>query len=80
MLSGDDPRLFGTRLADLLTGRNPRGGSVELTLNKAAQQAAYTALKGRTAQSRRGAVVALDPTHRRDPGRGVARRPTTRTS
>ena len=63
MLSGDDPKLFGTRLADLLTGRNPRGGSVELTLDKATQQAAYKALiKSDNGKPRRGAVVALDPT------------------
>ena len=36
---------------------NRKGGSVVLTLNKAAQQAAYQALG-----NRRGAVVALDPT------------------
>jgi peptidoglycan glycosyltransferase len=63
VLSGNDPRLFGSRLTDLLTGRNPRGGSVELTLNKAAQQAAYQYLiKSSNGQPRRGAVVALDPT------------------
>jgi peptidoglycan glycosyltransferase len=63
VLSGNDARLFGSRLTDLLTGRNPRGGSVELTLNKAAQQAAYTALsQSSTSTPRRGAVVAIDPT------------------
>jgi peptidoglycan glycosyltransferase len=62
VLTGDDPKLFGTRLADLLTGRNPRGGSVELTLDKAAQTAAYQSLiKGANGKSRRGAVVAIDP-------------------
>jgi peptidoglycan glycosyltransferase len=63
VLSGDDPKLFGTRLTDLLTGRNPRGGSVELTLDKASQLAAYQSLiQGANGQQRRGAVVALDPT------------------
>lgn len=62
VLSGSDPRLFGSHLADLLTGRNPRGGSVQLTLNKAAQQAAYAAMKGANGKLRPGAVVALDPT------------------
>jgi peptidoglycan glycosyltransferase len=63
VLTGDDPKLFGTRLADLLTGRNPRGGSVELTLDKATQTAAYQALiKGSNGKPRRGAAVALDPT------------------
>ncbi len=61
VLSGDDPRLFGSQLADLFTGRNPRGGSVELTLNKAAQAAAYQAMKNPNGTFRRGAVVALDP-------------------
>lgn len=62
VLSGDDPRLFGSQLADILTGRDKRGGSVVLTLNKAAQEAAYAAMKGGDGTLRRGAVVALDPT------------------
>lgn len=62
VLSGNDPRLFGTQLSSLLTGRNPKGGSVELTLNKAAQRAAYNAMKDSSGKMRRGAVVALDPT------------------
>ena len=57
VLSGSDNRLFTTRFADLLTGRDPRGGSVELTVNLKAQAAAYKAMGGR-----RGAVVAIDPT------------------
>jgi len=56
VLSGNDPRLLGRRIADILTGRDPQGGTIVLTLNKAAQDAAYKALGGR-----RGAVVALDP-------------------
>jgi peptidoglycan glycosyltransferase len=56
LLSGNDSRLLGTRITDLLTGRTPKGGSVSLTINKAAQEAAYKGLGGR-----RGAVVALDP-------------------
>lgn len=62
VLSGDDPKLFGNRLADLLTGRNPRGGSVELTIDKATQNAAYQSLiQSGNGKPRRGAVVALDP-------------------
>lgn len=57
ILSGDDPRFFTTRLTDFFTGRDPKGGSVVLTLNAKAQQTAYKALAGR-----KGAVVALDPT------------------
>jgi peptidoglycan glycosyltransferase len=55
-LSGSDNRLFTRRLSDLLTGRDPRGGNVVLTLNRKAQDAAAAGLGGR-----RGAVVALDP-------------------
>ena len=61
VLSGDDPRLFTTKLSDLLTGRNPKGGTVELTLNRDAQRAAYAAMKGADGKMRRGAVVAIDP-------------------
>lgn len=56
VLSGSDPRLFGSRVADILTGRNLKGGSISLTVNNAAQQAAWQGLG-----NRRGAVVALDP-------------------
>ena len=56
VLSGSDPRLFGRRLADLFTGRDPAGGDVVLTLDPAVQQAAMAGLEGLT-----GAVVALDP-------------------
>ena len=66
VLTGNDPRLFGSNLATVLTGRSPKGGSVVLTLNRAAQEAAYKAM-GR----RRGAVVALESAHRRDPRHGL---------
>ncbi|MBI1759211.1 MAG: penicillin-binding protein 2 [Actinobacteria bacterium] len=56
ILSGEDPRLFTSRLTDLFTGRDPRGGSVVLTINAHAQQVAYQSMAGH-----RGAVVALDP-------------------
>jgi penicillin-binding protein A len=56
LLSGSDSRLLGTRITDLLTGRTPKGGNVVLTVDKAAQVAAFKGLGGR-----RGAVVALDP-------------------
>jgi penicillin-binding protein A len=62
VLSGDSPKLFTNRLANLLTGRDPRGGSVQLTLNKAAQEAAYKAMRNSGGGMKRGAVVALDPT------------------
>ncbi|MGH8776956.1 MAG: peptidoglycan D,D-transpeptidase FtsI family protein [Jiangellaceae bacterium] len=56
ILSGDDDRLFVRRLVDLVTNRQPQGGAVQLTINAAAQEAAYDALGDNT-----GAVVALDP-------------------
>jgi penicillin-binding protein A len=56
ILSGNDDRLFARRLVDLVTNREQRGGTVKLTLNPAAQQAAYDALG-----DNKGAVVALDP-------------------
>lgn len=62
ILSGDSSDLFTTKLANILTGRDPRGGSVQLTLNKAAQVAAYNAMKSSNGSFKRGAVVALDPT------------------
>ena len=61
ILSGDSSALFTTKLANILTGRNPRGGSVQLTLNKSAQLAAYNAMKSSNGKFKRGAVVALDP-------------------
>ena len=56
VLSGEDPRLTFGRLSDQLTGQEPRGGDIVLTLQQAAQKAAVDGLAGK-----RGAVVALDP-------------------
>lgn len=56
VLSGTDDRLFVRRMLDLLTNRTPKGGSVLLTIDPAAQQAAADALG-----DRKGAVVALEP-------------------
>jgi penicillin-binding protein A len=58
VLNGTDSRLFVPRLSDLLTGRDPRGGNVGLTIDPAVQQAAYDAM---TAKNFTGSVVALDP-------------------
>ena len=65
LLSGEDQRLFVRRISDLFTGRKAKGGSVVLTVKPEVQQAAANALGGR-----KGAVVALNPTHRRDPRDG----------
>jgi penicillin-binding protein A len=56
LLSGSSDQLFYRRMVDLVTGRQPQGASVELTIDPAAQRAAADGL-GR----QRGAVVALDP-------------------
>jgi peptidoglycan glycosyltransferase len=59
VLAGTDSALFVRRIIDLLTQTPPKGGSVALTLDPAAQKAAYDGLRKLPA---RGAVVALDPT------------------
>ncbi|MGP9845699.1 peptidoglycan D,D-transpeptidase FtsI family protein [Brachybacterium sp. 107] len=55
-LSGEADALFYHRISDILSGKQGRGASVELTLDAKAQEAAWDALDGR-----RGSVVALDP-------------------
>jgi peptidoglycan glycosyltransferase len=56
LLTGDDDRLFVDRISDFVTGREPSGGSVVLSVNPPAQAAAVQGMAGK-----RGAVVALDP-------------------
>ena len=58
VLNGSDGRLFVRRLSDLVTGREPSGGSVELTINPAVQRVAYDQL---TRRGYTGAVVAIKP-------------------
>jgi peptidoglycan glycosyltransferase len=60
VLSGDDSLLFVTRLVDLLSNSTPKGGSVQLTLDAAAQDAAYAGLEAVPGDAQ-GAVVALEP-------------------
>lgn len=60
VLSGDDSQLFVTRLADLLSGSQAKGGSVELTLDPAAQKAAYDGLRA-LGSGIQGSVVAIEP-------------------
>ena len=61
MLAGDDSRLFVTRLVDLLSNTDPKGGNVQLTINAAAQDAAWAGLEALPGDAQ-GAVVALEPT------------------
>jgi peptidoglycan glycosyltransferase len=56
VLAGSDDRFFVDRVQQLFAGRGVQGGAVRLTLDPAAQKAAYDGLAGRT-----GAVVAIDP-------------------
>jgi penicillin-binding protein A len=60
VLSGDDSLLFVTRLVDLLSNSTPKGGSVQLTLDPAAQDAAFAGLEALPGDAE-GAVVALEP-------------------
>ncbi|MEE6281657.1 peptidoglycan D,D-transpeptidase FtsI family protein [Georgenia sp. MJ170] len=55
VLNGTADSLIVQRIQDLVTGRQPQGGSIELTIDAAGQQAAWDALG-----DQRGAVVALD--------------------
>ena len=57
-LSGSDPALAVHNLIDLITGKQKKGATVQLTINSAAQTAAYNALK---TQGKEAGVVALDP-------------------
>ncbi|MFS0885840.1 peptidoglycan D,D-transpeptidase FtsI family protein [Aeromicrobium sp. 179-A 4D2 NHS] len=60
ILSGSDDRLFVNRVIDVISNDQPQGGSVELTLDPAAQKAAFDGLAD-LGEETRGAVVALDP-------------------
>jgi peptidoglycan glycosyltransferase len=55
-LNGSDPSLAFRRVVDVITNRRQQGASVSLTLNAAAQLAAYKGLSGK-----KGAVVAIEP-------------------
>jgi peptidoglycan glycosyltransferase len=58
VLNGSDPRLFVRRLSDMVTGRDPSGGNVRLTIDPAVQKAAYDLM---TQKGYTGAVVAMEP-------------------
>jgi peptidoglycan glycosyltransferase len=60
VLSGSDNRLFVNRVVDLLSNKQPKGGSVETTLNARAQKVAASGLEA-LGKDTKGAVVALDP-------------------
>jgi peptidoglycan glycosyltransferase len=60
VLSGDDSRLFVTKLVDLLSNNPTKGGNVQLTIDPAAQDAAYNGLKA-LGPDVQGSVVAIEP-------------------
>jgi penicillin-binding protein A len=57
-LAGTDPRLTVRNLIQLITGKPKKGATVQLTVNSAAQQAAYAALKASGLPS---GAVAIQP-------------------
>ena len=60
VLSGSDPRLFVNRVVDTLSQKQPKGGSVTLTLDPRAQEAAFSGIQDLGADTE-AAVVALEP-------------------
>ncbi|WP_024801361.1 penicillin-binding protein 2 [Nocardia sp. BMG51109] len=58
VLNGSDSQLFGRRLVDMISGRDPRGGNVVTTIDPAMQQVAYEQL---TSKGYTGSVVAIEP-------------------
>ena len=60
VLSGSDERLFVNRVIDMVGNKQPKGGSVLLTIDPKVQQAALDGLNSLPGDTR-GAVVALNP-------------------
>ncbi len=56
VLAGTSDLFFVDRIQELLSGRSPKGGAVELTINPKAQQAAFSGLSGKI-----GSVTAINP-------------------
>lgn len=60
VLSGSDPRLFVNRVVDTLSNSQPQGGSVTLTIDPRAQDAAFAGIRALGSDAK-AAVVALEP-------------------
>ena len=58
VLNGTDDRLFVRRISDAVTGRDPAGGNVVLSIDPRVQRAAFEAMTSRGYQ---GSVVAIRP-------------------
>jgi peptidoglycan glycosyltransferase len=64
VLSGDDDLLFVNKLVDLLSNRSGKGGNVQLTLDREAQDAAYDSLvdlQDTTGAPIQASVLAIQP-------------------
>ncbi|ADG76683.1 Penicillin-binding protein transpeptidase OS=Tsukamurella paurometabola (strain ATCC 8368 / DSM/ CCUG 35730 / CIP 100753 / JCM 10117 / KCTC 9821 / NBRC 16120 / NCIMB 702349 / NCTC 13040) OX=521096 GN=Tpau_0029 PE=3 SV=1 [Tsukamurella paurometabola] len=63
ILNGSDDRLFGRRIVDTLSGRDPRGGNVVTTINPVMQRIAYERLISACGAKGpcHGSVVAMEP-------------------
>lgn len=60
VLSGDDDLLFVNKLVDLLSNKSGKGGNVQLTLDREAQDAAYDGLSSLPGDVQ-ASVVAIEP-------------------
>ena len=60
VLSGDDDLLFVNKLVDLLSNKSGKGGNVQLTLDREAQDAAYEGLDNLPGEVQ-ASVVAIEP-------------------
>ncbi len=58
VLNGTDDALLGSRVTGFFTGRDPRGGNVQLTIVPRVQDALYQSM---TAKNYKGAAVAIEP-------------------
>ncbi len=58
VLNGSDSALFGRRLINMISGRDPRGGNVVTTIDPVMQKVAYDQL---TSKGYTGSVVAIEP-------------------
>jgi peptidoglycan glycosyltransferase len=61
VLNGTSDLLFARRLSDTVTGKQTEGANLVLTVNGAAQDAAWNAVKENHGDAPAGAAVALDP-------------------
>ncbi|MGW5880030.1 peptidoglycan D,D-transpeptidase FtsI family protein [Nocardiopsis terrae] len=59
LLDGSDDRLAVRNFRDIITGRDPEGAQVQLTLDPAVQKAGYNGLEALGGKN--GAAVAIDP-------------------